>query len=189
MRAALGTSNHLSVHDVHTRMAVASCRRNRRLSGNHEDRSARARRCRQRHEEAWSSSRRTGSRPPKPTSPTIRSAPPTGEGWHQSVNRGRSVRCIADALSRYRTHRCGAVSWYPPKAPMLVEVRFGALEPQSTPVELTRSNWEAVGYMAIMLRGRYGMMASRKRSGRAGHYNSRPWPPFRGSSESTPRRF
>ena len=43
---------------------------------------------------------------------------------------------------------------------MLVEVRFGALEPQSTPVELTRSNWEAVGYMAIMLRGRYGMMAS-----------------------------
>jgi len=51
---------------------------------------------------------------------------------------------------------------------MLVQVRSAALEPQRTRVELTQSNCEAVGNMAIMLRGGYGMMASRKQSARAG---------------------
>jgi hypothetical protein len=73
-----------------------------------------------------------------------------------------------DALSRYRTHRCHAVSWHRPKAAMLVQVRSAALERQRTRVELTQSNSEAVGNMAIMLRGGYGMMASRKQSARAG---------------------
>jgi uncharacterized protein YndB with AHSA1/START domain len=45
----------------------------------------------------------------------------------------------------------------PPDAATLVEIRFTALEPERTRVQLTQSNWEAAGDMADMLRGGYGV--------------------------------
>ena len=44
----------------------------------------------------------------------------------------------------------------PPESATLVEIRFTALEPERTRVQLTQSNWEAAGDMANMLRGGYG---------------------------------
>lgn len=45
----------------------------------------------------------------------------------------------------------------PPTDPAsLVEVRFTALDPDRTRIELTQSNWEAFGDMAEMMRGGYG---------------------------------
>ncbi len=43
----------------------------------------------------------------------------------------------------------------PPENASLVEIRFTALEPTRTRVELTHSNWEAFGDMAEMMRGGY----------------------------------
>jgi uncharacterized protein YndB with AHSA1/START domain len=39
----------------------------------------------------------------------------------------------------------------------LVEIRFTALAPQRTRVELTQSSWERAGEMGAMLRGGYGV--------------------------------
>ena len=44
-----------------------------------------------------------------------------------------------------------------PEAATLVEIRFTALEPDRTRVELVQSNWERAGDMAAMLRGGYGI--------------------------------
>ena len=44
-----------------------------------------------------------------------------------------------------------------PEAATLVEIRFTALEPERTRVELTQSNWDKAGEMAKMLRGGYGI--------------------------------
>jgi hypothetical protein len=44
----------------------------------------------------------------------------------------------------------------PPQNASVVEVRFTPIDHQRTRVELTQSNWEAMGDMAEMMRGFYG---------------------------------